>query len=164
MTMITDERSIKNGNVKAYWELFDREFPKCFSFAYNFTKNSLAAEGVVKNTMMRLWCEHQEGAVGDDYQSLLLRLLREELSLYFASIKSNGGSEVRLKLNKRGGEGKMVTSQAIAEMPAKRREIFLLSRRDGLDNSQIAEKMNISVRTVEKHIQLAIKQLGDNAN
>lgn len=159
MTM-TDVGKINDNDVKAYWELFDREFPKCFSFAYSLTKNRLAAEGVVKNAMMRLWCEHKEEAQQESVENTLLGLLREELSLYFASIKSNGAEQERLKLNKRGGEGKMVTSQAIESMPAKRREIFLLSRRDGLNNSQIAEQMNISVRTVEKHIQLAIKQLG----
>lgn len=45
------------------------------------------------------------------------------------------------------------------KMPLKRREVFKLSRFDGLSHNDIAKKMNLSVRTVESHIHSALSSL-----
>lgn len=50
---------------------------------------------------------------------------------------------------------------AIDAMPPKRREVFLLHRVDDLTYAQIARRMNVSVRIVEKHFALAMRQLSD---
>ena len=47
----------------------------------------------------------------------------------------------------------------IDALPPIRKQVFLLNRYEGYSNHEIAEKLAISVRTVEKHISLAIKQL-----
>ncbi len=39
-----------------------------------------------------------------------------------------------------------------------------MSRYEHLSNKEIADKLNLSVRTVEKHIQLAIKDLKQSVN
>ena len=44
-------------------------------------------------------------------------------------------------------------------MPEKRREVFVASRFDGLKYAEIAERLNISQKTVEAHMSAAIKQL-----
>ena len=49
----------------------------------------------------------------------------------------------------------------IAELPAKRREAFELSRYEGLSHDEIAEVMNLAPRTVTNHIMLALQQLRD---
>jgi RNA polymerase sigma-70 factor (ECF subfamily) len=51
--------------------------------------------------------------------------------------------------------------QVLAAMPEKRREVFLASRFDGLKYAEIADKMGISLKTVETHMSAAIKQLKD---
>ena len=50
-------------------------------------------------------------------------------------------------------------NQAIDELPAKRKQIFILSREAGLSNKEIAEKLNISVKTVENQIGLSISHI-----
>lgn len=50
----------------------------------------------------------------------------------------------------------------IDEMPPKRRDVFLLHRIDELTYPQIARKLGISIKAVEKHIHLALKQLAEN--
>ena len=47
----------------------------------------------------------------------------------------------------------------LANMPEKRREVFLASRYDGLKYAEIANKMGLSQKTVEAHMSAAIKQL-----
>ncbi len=50
---------------------------------------------------------------------------------------------------------------AIEAMPPKRREVFLMHRVDELTYAQIARRLNVSAKTVEKHFALAMRQLSD---
>lgn len=48
---------------------------------------------------------------------------------------------------------------AIEKLPPKRKEIFLLSRSEGLTYKEIAEKLSLSIKTVEAHMRLALQDL-----
>ncbi|MFT3722146.1 MAG: RNA polymerase sigma factor [Hyphomonadaceae bacterium] len=50
----------------------------------------------------------------------------------------------------------------IDQMPPRRREVFLLHRIEEATYPQIARRMGISIKAVEKHIHLALKQLAEN--
>lgn len=47
-------------------------------------------------------------------------------------------------------------------MPERCKEVFLLSRHDNLKNREIAEKLKISIKTVEKHISSALQTLSNH--
>ena len=47
----------------------------------------------------------------------------------------------------------------IDNLPTQRKKVFLLSTLDGMANKEIAEQLNLSVRTVEVHKSLALKTL-----
>lgn len=52
-----------------------------------------------------------------------------------------------------------IISATLEAMPAQRKKIFKMSREDGMSNSEIALKLNISKRTVENHLTLALRDL-----
>jgi RNA polymerase sigma factor (sigma-70 family) len=51
--------------------------------------------------------------------------------------------------------------KAVEELPEKRKKIYKLSRAEGLSHKEIADQLNISVKTVENQINLALKHLRD---
>lgn len=53
-------------------------------------------------------------------------------------------------------------SLIVAALPPQTKRVFEMSRYEGVDNQEIAEKLNISKRTVETHISSALKRLRDN--
>lgn len=52
-------------------------------------------------------------------------------------------------------------AHAIAELPPRRREVFLLHKIDGLSHSQVAERLGISRSKVEKHVMKALAHCRD---
>ncbi|MCD8386446.1 MAG: RNA polymerase sigma-70 factor [Bacteroidales bacterium] len=56
-------------------------------------------------------------------------------------------------------EANLLLEMALDKMPPKRREIFSLSRFDGLSHKEIADKLGVSIRTVESHIYSALSSL-----
>jgi RNA polymerase sigma-70 factor (ECF subfamily) len=56
-------------------------------------------------------------------------------------------------------EKKILTEITIRKMPPQRRKIYELSRKEGLTNREIAERLCISKNTVENHITSALKDL-----
>jgi len=59
-------------------------------------------------------------------------------------------------------EFKETLEDAVSSLPEKQRTVFLLSRIDKLKNKEIAETLDISIKTVEKHIAGALKTLKEN--
>ncbi len=53
-------------------------------------------------------------------------------------------------------------NQAVQNLPKKCQEVFLLSRFESLKNKEIAGKLNIHIKTVEKHISCAIKSIKEH--
>jgi RNA polymerase sigma factor (sigma-70 family) len=61
-------------------------------------------------------------------------------------------------------ELQFILDQRIATLPEKCREVFYLSRVESLSNKKIAEKLNISHKTVENQITKALKILQTSVN
>jgi RNA polymerase sigma-70 factor (ECF subfamily) len=56
-------------------------------------------------------------------------------------------------------EIRQLADKAINDMPPKRRRVYELSRNEEMTYAQIAEKMDISVKTVEAHLSAALEHL-----
>lgn len=56
-------------------------------------------------------------------------------------------------------ELELFVQMALERMPEQRRRVFLMSREEGMTSPEIAEKLNVSVRTVEQHIYKALQDL-----
>ena len=128
----------------------------------------MAAE-IVQDLFVKLWMNREKVNINTNFESYLLRSVRNGALSYIN--KERLHTETNLKVYSDQSESvdpsqelqsKNLESsyQAIlAAMPEKRREVFLASRFDGLKYNEIAEKVGISVKTVEAHMSAAFKQL-----
>lgn len=162
---------------KQFKEIFEALYPKVYGFCLKAVGQEWLAEEMAHNSFCKLWTHRDSLEINGkdpmDAMSLasgyLFVITRNEINSYYrecAQIEAFRNSfisqiciETRIEQRIDAKEALRIVDRAILSMPSIRREVFSLSRYHHLTNLQIARKLKISRRTVEKHIQLALSQL-----
>lgn len=162
--------SAKTLDKAAFEELFRSYFTPLCSFAQKFVNDTDEAKDIVHNVFINLWNKRKEVDLETSLKSYLfqgvhnrsLNFIRDnkkmvqfdapqsegELSQYLESRDHLESSEAESRINR-----------ALDDLPEKCKEIFLMNRFDGLKYREIAEKLNISIKTVETQMSRALKSL-----
>lgn len=157
--------------------LFRQSYPKLFFYAKGIVGNDDDAEDVVEDVFLELWRRRGSVECGDRIDAYLYRavftrcinLLRaanhseEQLSLLtaindrrMAYLESEAGNPQR---DAEVGDLRKAIDEALGSLPAKSRQVFEMSYIDGLSHQEIAQRQDISVRTVEAHVYSALRVL-----
>lgn len=175
---VMDERKLilglKKGDHDSYETLFDLYYAKFVNFADALLRDRTVAKDIVQEAFVRIWLNRSKL---NEYQSLenyIYVIVKRLVLNYIRDLKpvENLDSEnVRMVQNNTwGGEDLIVIANEtrsrinnlVAKMPPQRRTVFMMSRNQGLSNREIAESLQISVKTVERHITLALAELREN--
>ena len=163
---------LKDGNQASYKVLYDKYAPMLFAFSRKYLQTQEDAEEIVQEVFLRIW-EKKENI--DEYQSFssyviqaakyriyngFRKKVNEQADLDFL-MYADDSSRNFTELDVNYHAVKKKAESAITAMPPKRQEIFRLSREDGLKNREIAERLQISIKTVENQMGLALKFLKD---
>ena len=160
----------QNGDDRAFDALFLKFYkPLCYVAAIKI-KDVHSAEDIVQDIFTDIFSKRDSLEISASidkylYGALFFKCLNynkkrninhsfDELSIDpkdIASIPSDKMEELEL-------EAKIYT--AIANLPEKCREVFELSRFKNKKNREIADMLNISIKTVETHVGIALKKLG----
>lgn len=142
--------------------------PLCL-YALHYMGNIEAAEDIVQECYMKLWEKLEESSHIDNRRAYLYMTVRNRC---LDALKKKGIPTESLKPYDTYGiiddddaqaraqtEAKLWT--AIDSLPPKCREVFILSKRDGMKYEEIAEELGLSVNTVRNQISKALKLLKD---
>ena len=134
-------------------------------YALRIVDNTSDAEDIVEETFMKAWQAISSGTEIGHFKSYMYRCVRNESVSFLRGKKEMEPIDSIPEIS----EEVMDTSfrdariwKAIDELPEKCREIFLMSKRDGLSNAEIAEELNISVKTVKNQITKAFARLRES--
>lgn len=156
--------------VTDFDELFSQNAGKLFQFSFSILKNKEDAQDVVQETFCRIWHlrEHLDPAKScTSYlfsisYHLIVDQLRERFKnqCYCRSIGETIGAEQDVQSHQMDFQAILqIINQVTEKLPKKRKEIYQLSRKDGLSHKKIADKLGISSKTVENQINLTLKCL-----
>jgi RNA polymerase sigma-70 factor, ECF subfamily len=160
---------LKNADNHAFRELFEFYGKKVYQFVYSHIKDKLESEDITQNVFVRIWEKKDqidpqrpfEGFIFTVAHRLLIDHFRGNAKRFSIDTVHDYSDELIPSsmhtddlVNQHQLES--LYHQALMALPPKRKEIFLLSRHDGLSNRQIAEKMGISVKTVENQMTAAL--------
>ena len=157
-------------DIDAFERLFHRYYPMVLNFTASLVKNQAVAEDIAQNCFMKLWLNRFSLHPSQSIKNYLCVLSRNDSINYLRSARSKSvglGSQFESHMqNPNNVEDWMTFAETnirlrhnIEALPPKRRAIFMMSRYEHMSNMEIAVKLNLSVRTVEKHIELALKDL-----
>lgn len=160
---------LKDGDHKAYTEIYMRYWEKLFVLAHNRLKDVSEAEEVVQDVFYSIWkrkdtLELQHSlttylSVAVKYQVINLQSKLHYKAIH-EDIQYNTGNAVETTdLWFAEKELKEQLQAAINKLPEKCRIVFLKSREEHKTNAEIAAELNVSEKTVEAHITRALHTL-----
>ena len=157
-------QAMSDGDMGAFAEIYRRYAPGMRRFVAGMLKDRAKAEDVVQNIFMRLMTTRPAFESAAAFRNWLFVCARNEV---VSTLRSKWESRVEkvAVFPERVTEGLLTESSLsmldpiLAKMPPKRSEVFRMSKLNGLSDEDIAARMGISVRTVQKHLELAKKDV-----
>lgn len=157
---------ISNGSEQAFNEAFDLYYSRLCFFADQVLRDFDLSRSVVQQVFVDLWIKRDRLQV-DSLKSYLYQSVRNATldvlkhkkaeSKYLSTLEK----EEPVQIADRMEEAELANriNRAIQNLPEKCREIFVLCRFEELKYAEIAAQLNISVKTVEMQITIAMKKL-----
>lgn len=159
-------------------DIYINYYSKLTRFAKEYVGITEDAENIVQDVFVRIWERQDTIHLIDNVNAYLFKLVKNKCLDYLKgrlsaekhnkTMQNTFEIEMNLKIQSldRFDEAfvfeksmEEVVTEAIDSLPPKCREIFLLSRMEGLKYREISERFNISVNTVENQMSIALKKL-----
>ena len=162
-------RAMADGDMGAFAEIYRRYAPGMRRFVAGLVKDRAKAEDIVQNIFMRLMTTRPVFDNAAAFKNWLFVCARNEV---VSTLRSKWESKVEKVevFPERVSEGIQpeatlsLLDSILAKMPPKRSEVFRMSKLEGLSVEEIAARMGISVRTVQKHLEIASKEVRSHLN
>ncbi len=168
-----DDKSLASelarGNEKAFEIIFNKYYQALCVFSKQFLKDDELAEETVQDIFVNIWAKRFSLSIETSLEHYLFRSVRNHCfnelqhqkikNRYAQKMLENTETEIKTDEYFLEPDLKNKIEKAIGLLPPKRKEIFRLSREEGLKYKEIAMQLDISVKTVEAQMGLALKFL-----
>ena len=162
--------AIKNGDEQAFEEVFKRYYGPLLNLSLGILKDEVAAAEQVQEVFVKLW--ERRSSLTEDVK-LFPYLLTSVRNRCYNYIRDQGVAKKYVNHQLQQYRDQIFNEEyelydealikrlhkAIDKMPEKCKEVFKLSRFEGLSHKQIASRLSISTKTIENHITKAMKIL-----
>jgi len=164
----------KKGDQKALESLFYVYFPRLNDFAKNIVKDDLISQDIVQEVFVKVW-EKRSEIESIHFEAFLFRLVRNRCIDYIKHLKVVSNRMQDFQISSRyeelyrvdfignqpyvliEKELKEKIEKTIQNLPDRCREVFVMSRMNGMKNKEIAEELNINIKNVERHLKRALQ-------
>ncbi|GGJ94593.1 RNA polymerase sigma-70 factor [Parabacteroides faecis] len=162
------------GELMLFQELFERYFRSLVTYAYRYVNDWNVSEDIVQDVFMALWVNRNEIDFEEPVKPYLYR------ATYNRSINHLNSVLVQRRVDHADNLDELIDyeilsynqhdnlllkeieeeiSSFVKTLPEQRKKVFLLSREENMKNKEIAFLLNISEKTVEKHITKALSDI-----
>jgi RNA polymerase sigma-70 factor (ECF subfamily) len=166
-------QQLSQGDQKAFGELFSSYYDKLYYFVFHYLNNEEAAKDVVQDVFSEVWIKH-EALEGVQNLSSWMFTLAKNISLkkidhlkvarkHADYLKYRQLDIVQGSLNELNispgvfEEINEIIGKTLKTLPAQTRKIFEMSRFENKQNKEIAQELNVSLKSVEAHITKSLK-------
>ena len=158
---------------ESFTGFFDYYFTRLIQFAITIVKSKLLAEEIVLDVFLKLWKHRNTLGTINNIETYLfisirntaLNTLKREQKFHFDMLED---SHVQLADYRQIADSRLIEdemlqalNQAVIQLPAKCKIIFKLIREDGLNRNEVAQILNISAKTVDNQVAIAVKKIAE---
>ena len=165
-------------DIQSFNQLFNEYYERFIRFAQGYVKERETAEDFVSEAFTQFW-ENRENLLSDTKpQAYILTIIKNKCLNHLQHTQVRQHAEkilsdheswrLSLSINTLHAcdpeflfseEMERIIVKTLQSLPKKTRQIFVLNRFEGLSYHEIAEKMNLSNKTIEYHISRALREL-----
>jgi len=155
-----------SGDERAFKKVFDFYLPRLVTFSFKSLKNLEDAEELSLNVMLNIWKYKSNVHAIVDFEDYLFGMLRNQIARHYRKKLLVTEDMDMIPLHNLGSvdhpefslkELQIRYTAALNQLPEKQREIFVLSREQGMSQKQIAHEKGLSVNTVNNQITTSLK-------
>ncbi|MBE9660772.1 sigma-70 family RNA polymerase sigma factor [Mucilaginibacter myungsuensis] len=165
-------------NEQAFNQLFERHWLKVYTVAHKYVRDEELALEIAHDIFLNIWNKRQELKINSfksyvitaaSYHAIRKRQTAKAIPVQYvddyeytedAAYAISGRHEHNQgEVNIDEREINDTVNHLLTELPKRCREIYYMSRRDNLSITEIAERLDISKRTVENQLTIALKHL-----
>lgn len=161
--------ALRSGSHKAFETIFVAYYNKTKAFIFGYIKSEADAEELAEDIFVNLWLNRQFVDVNKSFESFLHTIARNSAlnflkhkyvhDAYVNSLEHSDYVTATSEENLIAKELGLLIDDAVGKMPDQRKRIYQLSRKDGLNNGEIATQLNTTKRNVESQLSLALKEI-----
>ncbi|NQU51116.1 MAG: RNA polymerase sigma-70 factor [Bacteroidetes bacterium] len=163
-------QGLKTKNKVVFDFVFQYYYSGLCAYAEKIVDDSNASEDIVQDLFFTLWIKHAQLQISSSLKNYLFTSVKNRSLDYLKKEKKKTqhvGSNIHLQTSAENlstfwfaeSELETLIEKSLDKLPPRCREIFKLSRFEGLKNQDISEQLGISKRTVELQISNALKFL-----
>ncbi|NIG53051.1 RNA polymerase sigma-70 factor [Chitinophaga sp. Cy-1792] len=152
--------------LQTFEELFRENHGHCLAFAIHYTGDQHEAEEIVQQVFLKIWEKRDTIAITGPVKAYLFSAIRNAAISQWRKASVRNEKENAYGLSRDNAtqaaevrELEKLYQQALERLPERCREVFMLSRHQHMKYAEIAQTMNISVKTVENQMGKALKIL-----
>ncbi|WP_423127991.1 RNA polymerase sigma factor [Gaoshiqia sp. Z1-71] len=163
-------KRLKGGDMNAFQLVFAAYSQNLLHFTFSYLKDQYEAEEIVQDVFLRIWEIRKDIDEEKSFKSFIYRMtvnkvfnhlkhqvVRKKYEAYLSQSVQSFDESPEARLHYQELEEKI--RGILQKLPEQQRNIFQMSRMDGLSNSEISDKLELSIRTVENQIYRANKFL-----
>ncbi len=155
---------LRKGDISAFDIIYKKYSRRLYGFVFRFVKQEADTEEIVQEVFVKIWQGRDKINVYSSFESFLftiahnamVNLLKKKATeqRYVDHVKSLQNIDEAYELTDEihYNELKNKLHVLLNELSPRQKEIFKLSREDGLGHKEIAEKLGISPNTVKNHL------------
>ena len=160
---------LKKGNEQAYKYLYSNKYKDIVHYINGLTRDYDQAEDIVQDIIVKLWKNRNKIEITTSVKSYLYK------ASYYSFINEYKKEKRKESLSEKIQKTAILEliecdeehtqqklkyiAQLIEQLPPKRKEIFILSKTEGLTYEEIASHLEISVKTIETQMSKALYEI-----
>lgn len=157
--------------MRAFTQLFNRYDKRIYPYVLKMVDSETVAEEITQEVFIRLWSSRDKLRTVENPEAYILttavnhtirvvkKTLNERRSLQKLAGMVNDAATNDTELQMDLKESAQLVREAVKRLPERQRQVFELSRNEGMDYDAIAIELNISRNTVRNHLVEALKSI-----